>query len=347
MHLTSNLAKLSAVVLLAATLQSTQTQITPAFDEPHNVLVLTVPDNPAALQVDLLHLKLEHNQLDGSITRRKVQASDPKSWEITAFLYPVPQNQTAAELNQETFSEISEGNSRAGIKIEAMRTFDHGDFSLREYIIPEFRGQPVHQKNIFGYTTSNGLGLDFHISKSSYSPADDKFFEALVNGIRLLRNYEPDSQTEFEYGSAFYLHQDWTRAAQHYERSLQQEKQQRTLSQTRWNVLVDNLGTAYGISGDLAKAKAVFEYGSKENPSYPMFHYNLACAAAESNDLDAALAQLKLAFQFKAYSNPGEGVPDPAKDDSFKRYLTDPQFIKFTKQFCPNSRQTPGGWECQ
>jgi tetratricopeptide (TPR) repeat protein len=228
-----------------------------------------------------------------------------------------------------------------------MRTFERGDFSVREYIIPEFRGEPLHQKNIFGYTTSNGLGLDFHISKISYSATDDKFFEALVSGIRLLHNYEPDSATEFEYGSVFYLHQEWARAALHYERSLQLEKQQRTLSQTRWNALVDNLGMAYGISGDLAKAKAVFEYGTKENPSYPIFHYNLACAAAESGDLDSALAQLKLAFQFKAYSNPGEGVPDPAKDDSFKRYLTDPKFLKLTKQFCPNSRQTPAGWECQ
>ncbi len=260
MNVVSKQAELTSLLLFAC-LQLANAQVTVGFNEPHNVLVLTVPDHPAALQIDLLHLKLIHNQLDGSTTHRRLQASDPHGWEITAFLYPVPQNQSAAELNQKTFSEISEGNARDGIKIEAVRTFERGDFSLCEYIIPDFRGQPVHQKNIFGYTTSNGLGLDFHISKGSYSPGDDKFFEALVSGMRLLHNYEHDSETEFEYGSVFYLHQDWTRAALHYERSLQQEKQQRTLSQTRWNALVDNLGMAYGISGDLVKAKAVFLFG--------------------------------------------------------------------------------------
>jgi tetratricopeptide (TPR) repeat protein len=321
-------------------------QVTVTLDEPHNPVTMSVPDQPAALQLDLLHLKLLGNQLDGSATRRKAEASDANGWEFTAFLYPVDKSLSAAQLNENTFSDIRKGLNADGIKIEAMRTFAHGDFSLREYIVPEFRGQPVRQKNIFGYTTSGGLGLDFHISKTAYAPADDKFFDALINGVRLLRSYDPDSATEFAYGSVFYLRQEWTRAALHYDRSLQLEKQQRTLSQTRWNVLVDNLGMAYGLSGELPKAKAVFEYGTRENPSYPMFHYNLACVAAESGDLDAALAQLKLAFQFKAYSNPGEGIPDPAKDDSFQRYLNDPKFAKLTKQFCPNSQQTPAGWEC-
>lgn len=228
-----------------------------------------------------------------------------------------------------------------------MKTFERGDFSMREYLIPEFHGQPIHQEDVFGYATSGDLGLDFHISKSSYSAADDKFLDLLVSSIHLIPDYKPDSATEFGYGSIYYLHQDWARAALHYESALQLEKQKRSLNQMQWSVLVDNLGMAYGMSEKISEAKATFEYGAQENPTYPMFRYNLACADSELGDLEGAMDQLKLAFQYKANSNPGEGVPDPAKDDSFKRYWSDPKFTKLTKQLCPSSILKDGGWICE
>jgi hypothetical protein len=340
-------SKLTLLVLLASGMQLTSAQVTVGFDEPHNSLTMSVPGQPAALQFDLLHLKLEQNQLDGSATRRKVQASDAHGWVFSAFLYSLDKKQTASELNEQTFVDLRRGAAKSGFKIEAMKTSQRGDFSMREYIIPEFRGQPVHQKNVFGYATSGDLGLDFHISKISYSPADDKFFNSLIGGIHLIPDYQPDSATEFGYGSIFYLHQDWKRAASHYESSLQLEKQKRTLSPTLWNVLVDNLGMAYGMSGEIPKAKATFEYGAQQNPTYPTFRYNLACADAELGDLDGALDQLKLAFQYKSNSIAGEGIPDPAKDDSFKRYLSDPRFATLARQLCPTSVSTEGSWQCR
>jgi tetratricopeptide (TPR) repeat protein len=328
-------------------LQAAAAQVTVGFDEPHNSLTISVPGNAAALQIDLLHLKLEQNQLDESATRRRVQASDAHGWVFSAFLYPLDQKQTAAELNDQAFLGLHKAAAEKGFKIEAMKTFERGEFSMREYIIPDFHGQPVHQKNVFGYATSGDMGLDFHISKISYSAADDSFFNSLINGLHLMQDYKPDSATEFGYGSIFYLRRDWTRASAHYERSLQLEKQKRALDPKHWNVLVDNLGMAYGMSGEMSKAKATFEYGTQENPTYPMFRYNLACTDSELGDLDDALEQLKLAFQYKSYSNPGDGIPDPAKDDSFKRYLSDPRFAKLAKELCPSSAQTEAGWLCQ
>ncbi len=340
-------SKLTLLALLASGTQIVRAQVTIGFEEPHNSLTMSVPDQPAALQIDLLHLKLEQNQLDGSATRRKVQASDTHGLVFSALLYPLDKKQTAMELSERAFVDLRRAALDNGFKIEAMRTFARGDFSMREYIVPEFRGQPIHQKDVFGYATSGDLGLDFHISKGSYSPADDKFFDSLISGIHLIPDYKPDSVTEFGYGSIYFLHQDWIRAASHYESSLQLERQGRALSQTQWNVLVDNLGMAYGMSGEISKAKATFEYGVKSNPTYPMFRYNLACSDSELGDLGGAMEQLRLAFQYKSNSNPGEGIPDPAKDDSFKRYLSDPRFASLVKQLCPTSARTEGGWQCQ
>jgi tetratricopeptide (TPR) repeat protein len=341
---------LSGVTLLtisAVGLQGAAAQVTVGFEEPQNSLTLSVPGKAPALQIDLLHLELEQNQLDESATRRRVQASDAHGWVFSAFLYPLDKTQTAEELANEALVGLRKAAADNGFKIQAMRTFARGDFLLREYIIPDFRGQPVHQKNVFGYATSGEIGFDFHISKISYSAADDKFFDSLINSLHVIEEYKPDSATEFGYGSIFYERQDWVKASAHYEKSLQLERQKRALNPTQWNVLVDNLGMAYAMSGDVSKAKASFAYGTQENPTYPMFRYHLACADSELGNLDDALEQLKLAFHDKSYSNPGEGIPDPAKDDSFKRYLGDPRFAKLAKELCPSSTRTEVGWLCQ
>jgi tetratricopeptide (TPR) repeat protein len=335
------------LLVSCALISQADAQITVGFEEPHNPVTMSVPDQPIALQIDLLHLKLEQSQLDQSATRRRLQASDAHGWVFSAFVYPLEKKQTALELSDEAFVGLRKAATDTGFKIEGVKTFARGEFSMREYIIPEFKDQPVHQKNVLGYATSGDMGIDFHISKISYSPADDKLFDALLNDIHLLKDYNPDGTTEFGFGSIYYARQDWARASAHYERALQLEKQKRALSPTQWNVLVDNLGMAYGMSGELSKSTATFEYGIKENPTYPMFRYNLACADAERGDLDGALEQLKIAFRYKSNSIPGEGIPDPAKDDSFKRYLTDPRFSKLTSEVCPRSTQTQGGWECR
>src|SRR5262249_41449653 len=84
-----------------------------------------------------------------------------------------------------------------------------------------------------------------------------------------------------------------------YQAALDLEKNERTLQQNVWRVLVDNLGMAYGISGDLKKAKETFEYGLSKDPKYPMFHYNIACTYAEMDDVDNAIDYLRGAFEYK------------------------------------------------
>ena len=83
---------------------------------------------------------------------------------------------------------------------------------------------------------------------------------------------------------------------------------------------------AYGISGDLQKAKETFQYGVNKDPTYPIFYYNLACTYAELGDAREAGNYLKKAFEYKANVLPGENIPDPRKDDSFKKLMKNKEF---------------------
>lgn len=127
-------------------------------------------------------------------------------------------------------------------------------------------------------------------------------------------------------GSAYFINREYKKSIGPYSMALELEKNQPTLDKNLWRVLVDNLGMAYGVSGDLKKAKETFEYGLSKDVAYPMFYYNLACTYAEMDDLENCIVNLKLAFKYKENMMPGEQMPDPARDSSFQRFLGNQHF---------------------
>lgn len=147
-----------------------------------------------------------------------------------------------------------------------------------------------------------------------------------------LKSGDPETRQLMEQGSRFFLDRDFKRAIPPYQKALDREKANRTLSEALWRVLVDNLGMSYGISGDLRKAKATFEYGLSKDPKYPMFHYNMACTYAEMNDVDKAIEYLRQAFEYKANMVKGERFPDPWTDDSFQRFMNNDKFVNALKE---------------
>jgi len=136
-------------------------------------------------------------------------------------------------------------------------------------------------------------------------------------------------------GSQLYLAQNYKAAISPYQQALDLEKRKPSLSVTMFRILVDNLGIAYGLTGDLKHAEETFDYGISRDPAYPMFHYNQACTYAELDDLDRAIAQLGLAYKYKQNLIPGEEFPDPRTDDSFQRYLKNARFLGFLKSVEP------------
>jgi tetratricopeptide (TPR) repeat protein len=319
-----------------------QQQVSIGFPPSHKLIVLSVPDKPVALQIDLRQLSLQENTLRPDGAGARLLAHDA-SWTLSAFAYPVESVLTAQALREQEWG----GLRKAPVKAMQVKTSERGATALLEYFVESFQGKNIQQKNVVAYRVSGNQGFEVHISKVGYSPDDDVFFNAFLDAIKLLENFQPDSRDRFRYGSFFYLQKNWPRAIEQYEKALDLERTKKALPQAEWRVLVDNLGMAYGISGDLQRAKRMFEFGITQDPEYPMFHYNLACSDAELNDLDNALQDLRAAFRYRANSIPGEGMPDPAKDSSFEKYMNDPRFKAEAQQLCPSSRETASGFICE
>jgi tetratricopeptide (TPR) repeat protein len=147
-----------------------------------------------------------------------------------------------------------------------------------------------------------------------------------------LKAGDPETRKLLEQGSRAFLQRDYKHAIPPYQKALDREKANRTLGEPIWRVMVDNLGMAYGISGDLTKAKETFEYGLSKDSKYPMFHYNMACTYAEMEDVDNTIKFLRQAFQYKDNMIKGEAFPDAWTDDSFQRFMKNDKFVNALRE---------------
>jgi len=287
------------------------------------------PEKGLGLSIDLTGFKKDIDQVkpDG---RRYLMASHPKTGlNVSVTLEKVP-TQASAQGCREQLQLIQKGSlvtRGQDIKLNA-----EGEIPTLEYTIRKFRGVRVDQKNVYACIAQDNVYADVQLSKAQYTVADARLFQSILKTVRLqpspseiirLPAPAPPNSTELlSIGNALYRQNEYAQAIPPYQKAFELEKAEPQLDRTLWRVLINNLGMAYGMTGHLKEAKATFQQGIQADPTYPMFHYNLACTFAEMNDLDHAMQSLKTAFLHRKNRNPGEGgMPDPRQASSFQRFM--------------------------
>ncbi|HEV2690867.1 MAG TPA: hypothetical protein VGV35_20065, partial [Bryobacteraceae bacterium] len=213
-----------------------------------------------------------------------------------------------------------------------------GDMAVSEFVFTEVGGIQLRQKNVFACLAKEDVYVDIHLSKVGFTPKDQVLFTAILQAVHIAdANLGSESQASsmayWAEGSKYFIGNQFDKAIGPYQKALDLEKADRKLENKLWYVLIDNLGMAYGITGDLKSAEDVFRYGISKDPAYPLFYYNLACTYAEKKDLEGTMKFLALAFERKQNVLQGEQMPDPSKDDSFQRFMGDEKFRKLIESF--------------
>jgi tetratricopeptide (TPR) repeat protein len=301
-------------------------------DEPPTFVAW--PEKGLGLSIDLTGFKKDIDQVkpDG---RRYLTASHPKTGlNVSVTLEKVP-TQASAQGCKEQLQLIQKGpfvTRGQDIKLNAA-----GKIPTLEYTLRKFRGVRLNQKNIYACMAQDNVYADIQLSKMQYTKADAPLFHSILKSVRLQPSPSetiqtpapepPNSRELLDLGNALYRQNNYARAIPPYQKAFDLEKTEPQLDRTLWRVLIDNLGTAYKMTGQLPKARATFEQGLQADPTYPMFHYNLACTFAEINDLNHAMQSLKTAFRHRKNQNPGKkGMPDPRQDFSFQRFMKNDTF---------------------
>jgi len=174
---------------------------------------------------------------------------------------------------------------------------------------------------------------DLAIYSETKISADDNEIQQILQSIKYDPMYVPQFSDVLLYGQILFQHRMYEAAGPVFEAALDKlDSSKDPDPRTMRRAVTDQAGMSYGISGNLKKARAIFENAIKSDPDYPLYYYNLACADAEEKDLPAARNHLEQAFARKKNVLPGEMLPDPTKDDSFTPYRNNKEFWTFVER---------------
>jgi hypothetical protein len=209
--------------------------------------------------------------------------------------------------------------------------------SVVEYSVPGEGGKPLYSVRAFAAAGDICGDLEFYSSDAigEEDPALRKIFES----FQFHEGYHPDFKDTFFYAQVLFNTKQYGAAAPYFEQSLVELKEGNGFDTRTWKrVATDQAGMSYGIAGDVKKARAIFDKAIREDPDYPLYYYNLACADAEEKNLADTRKHLQQAFDRKANMLPGEKIPDPTQDVSFTPYKDNKEFWSFVESLRSKSQ---------
>lgn len=224
----------------------------------------------------------------------------------------------------------------ATLKIVATEVIPRPDglpVALFAYTTAKRDGSITHR--VRGFIATGDLCGDLEFSSANPLSAGDADVRTAFLSFQLDPTYVPQFADEILYAQVLYDEHEYRAAAPIFEKALAMVPPNGAPFNSALlarRVVRDQAGMSYGISGDLAKARSLFENGVAEDPDYPLNYYNLACADADEKNLANAKVHLRQAFDRKDKMNPGEAMPVPTQDDSFLPYKTNQEFWTFLKQ---------------
>lgn len=301
----------------------------PSATQPADVLALSLPARTWSIEVASPGFSAEDIELAPNGKAIRLMASNRQTGVIVSIFLEPARRVGDAKACREFFWNRAK---QSPFPKEQIRQYEDGDMAIVEYVVPGFGGQISAQRNVNAYLSQDGCWIDVHLS--SVGPIDKtaEAMSAVTKTIRINKAATPNALLLFEFGKNAYERNQYPAVISHFAKALELEKQTRTLDSARWKEMLNLLGMSYGISGDIVKARQTLQYAISQEPDYPLFYYNMACACAESNDRNGALANLKLAYQHKNGLLKGETLPNPSEDTSFEKLLRNKSFADAVKK---------------
>jgi tetratricopeptide (TPR) repeat protein len=184
-----------------------------------------------------------------------------------------------------------------------------------------------------GILGAQPAGADERLERQAGREFDSAEYGAAARDLKAITERNPANiSAQILLGFALFRQEKYADSVPAYEKALALEEAGRPLSTGQRRIVTDQLAMAYGISGHLGKARELLDEAIMRDPEYPLNYYNLACTFAEQGSKAKMLANLDLAFQRKSNVLKGEQMPDPVTDQSFQRYVRDPDFISLMRK---------------
>lgn len=295
---------------------------------------LVLPDHKGQLTWSIDGFKVVENSAKPNGQELGVRGTDA-SGQVTflGFLFLAPETapMTSAKCRDAAIAQERKGN--ATLKIAQTSEVPRSGglaVAMVEYGNSNRDGSTTYR--VRGFVATDDICGDLEFYSSKQISGDDANLKKIFVSYRFDPNYTPQFSDVALYAQVLFQHHEYRSAAPMFEKGLGMVPpngapfKSATLAR---RVMRDQAGMSYGISGELAKSRSIFEKGVADDPDYPLNYYNLACADAGEKKLAAAKLHLQQAFDRKVHMNPGEAMPVPTEDDSFLPYKDNREFWTF------------------
>lgn len=280
------------------------------------------------------------NLLDGG-TRISVQFQSHRDNLVASYiLFP---NQTGAPTSESCRTAVLHPvlaalKSNAVITEQPTSTYTTKagrTLAVGSYHIVKVGSTTLDQRNLLAFFGTADTCFEMHLSKVNYTPADKPLFDAALDNFTFDPTYVPTAPDYGVVATLFFnfIH-EYKSAAIYYQRAFDTLPKADITAPTAsilGRVTVMQLAISYGLTGDIARSRAVNQAAIARDPDFPMYYYELACADAEQGDATAARTHLQQAFDRRQNMLPNLPMPDPTQDDSLLKLKDNAEFWSFVQ----------------
>jgi len=318
---------LSLYMLLAVTHARAQTSVN------DGIFKIALPARPGQLQWHADGFTVTETSAKPSgneIGLRGVNASGQLRFLGFLFVVPGQASMTGAKCRDGILD--NERTANPTLKVINTLTVSRSDQLPVEVVHYSLPGRNKSADVVRAFVATGEVCGDLEIYGDGVKGPEDQEIRQIVDSLQYDRNYIAQFRDLFLFAQILYQKNEFSAAAPIFESAITKLKDDKALDQQNWRrIATDQMGIAYGASGNIKRARAVFEAAIKADPDFPLYYYNLACADAEEKKLSDARTHLEQAFARKKNMLPGESMPDPTKDDSFLPYQNNKEFWTFLK----------------
>lgn len=301
----------------------------------HAGYLLELPVRPGRLQMDAPRFSIVEASAKAAGSEFGFRGKDDQDGiDLLAFLFVYSEEAplTSEKCRDAILRHEKEGNPDLALQSKSSFQSKEGTLAVAEYFTNSRRGK-WFMVRAFAATEDLCADIEFS-SQHEISEATPVVKEALAS-VSFEPGAKQDFQGLFSYATVLFRHEMPKEAAPVYEQALSVLPANDGSGKWR-RVATDQAVMAYGMSGDVARARALANRAIQADPEYPLNYYNLACADAEEGNSAQAKIHLQEAFDRRRNTLPGESLPDPTQDDSILKLKSDQAFWRFVENLQKN-----------
>jgi hypothetical protein len=167
------------------------------------------------------------------------------------------------------------------------------------------------------YFSKGSTWVDVRFRKPYFKEGDEKVIKNILQSVKIIGGFEPSTEDNVFMGNLYCISGFSDNCLTCLGRAFDSEKKAPALSREIRISLCENYANALRLKGERNRATVVLDFGLAFD-KYPMYYWTMARIYGDLGDEDNAVEMLAAAVENRKDLLPGEKLPDPRQDESFK-----------------------------